>query len=84
MFTSYRAVVGALGSGPLADIFGRKKVIGLALAFSITGITLEFVATTNELFFGGKFINGFAIGALSTVAVTYIGEVRLPSQDPGA
>ncbi|KXH47369.1 MFS hexose transporter [Colletotrichum simmondsii] len=75
MFTSYRAVVGALGSGPLADIFGRKKVIGLALAFSITGITLEFVATTNELFFGGKFINGFAIGALSTVAVTYIGEI---------
>ncbi|KAF4450770.1 MFS hexose transporter [Fusarium albosuccineum] len=36
---------------------------------------MEFVATTNELFFGGKFINGFAVGALASVTVSYIGEV---------
>lgn len=47
----------------------------IALGFSFVGITLEFVATTNEVFFGGKFINGFAIGALGSVTVTYIGEV---------
>lgn len=36
---------------------------------------MEFVATTNELFFGGKFLNGFAIGAIASITVTYIGEV---------
>lgn len=36
---------------------------------------MEFVATTNEVFFGGKFINGFAVGTLQTVAGTYVGEV---------
>lgn len=70
------AVIGALGSGNLADWLGRKKVIMIALAISFIGITMEFVATTNEVFFGGKFVNGFAIGALSSVTVTYIGEVR--------
>ncbi|GJC88033.1 general alpha-glucoside permease [Colletotrichum liriopes] len=69
------AVAGALGSGNLADWLGRKKVIAIALAISFVGITLEFIATTNEVFFGGKFINGFAIGALSSVTVTYIGEI---------
>ncbi|KAL3293602.1 mfs hexose transporter [Colletotrichum asianum] len=69
------AVIGALGSGNLADWLGRKTVIMIALGFSLVGITLEFVATTNEVFFGGKFINGFAIGALGSVTVTYIGEI---------
>ncbi|TDZ30401.1 Maltose permease MAL31 [Colletotrichum spinosum] len=69
------AVIGALGSGNLADWLGRKKVIMIALVISFIGITLEFVATTNEVFFGGKFVNGFAIGALSSVTVTYIGEI---------
>jgi MFS transporter, SP family, general alpha glucoside:H+ symporter len=36
---------------------------------------MEFVSTTNALFFGGKFLNGFAVGALASVTVTYIGEV---------
>lgn len=38
---------------------------------------MEFVATTNPLFFGGKFLNGFAVGTLQAVTGTYIGEVRL-------
>jgi fucose permease len=36
---------------------------------------MEFVATTNELFFGGKFVNGLAVGTLQTTAGSYIGEV---------
>lgn len=42
---------------------------------SYAAISMEFVATTNELFFGGKFLNGFATGTIATVCVTYIGEV---------
>ncbi|KAL3468062.1 major facilitator superfamily domain-containing protein [Aspergillus heterothallicus] len=30
---------------------------------------------TNEMFFGGKFLNGFALGALASVRVTYVGEI---------
>lgn len=33
------------------------------------------VATTNPMFFGGKFLNGFAVGTIQAVASTYIGEV---------
>lgn len=33
---------------------------------------MEFVATTPELFFGGKFLNGFVVGALASVTVTYV------------
>lgn len=36
---------------------------------------MEFVATTDELFFGGKFLNGFAVGTLQAVTGSYIGEV---------
>ncbi|KAL0933855.1 Maltose permease MAL31-like protein 2 [Colletotrichum truncatum] len=69
------AVVGALGSGNLADWLGRKTSIMICLAVSFVGITLEFVATTNEVFFAGKFVNGFPIGALASITVTYIGEI---------
>jgi hypothetical protein len=29
------------------------------------------------MFFGGKFLNGFAIGTLKACSTTYIGEVRI-------
>ncbi|KAF1967930.1 maltose permease MAL31 [Bimuria novae-zelandiae CBS 107.79] len=69
------AVVGALGCGQLADWLGRRAVIMSCLVMSFVAITMEFIATTNGVFFGGKFLNGFATGALSSVTVTYIGEI---------
>ncbi|KAJ4352068.1 uncharacterized protein N0V89_007414 [Didymosphaeria variabile] len=69
------AVFGALGCGQLADWLGRRAVIMICLVVSFAAITMEFVATSNELFFGGKFLNGFATGALASVTVTYIGEI---------
>ncbi|OAL45946.1 general substrate transporter [Pyrenochaeta sp. DS3sAY3a] len=69
------AIVGALGCGQLADWLGRRMVIMICLAVTFAAVTMEFVATTNELFFGGKFLNGFVTGALASVTVTYIGEV---------
>lgn len=73
-----RAVMGALGCGQLADWLGRRMVIMTCLVITFAAVTMEFVSTTNELFFGGKFLNGFATGALASVTVTYIGEVRYP------
>ncbi|OQD89912.1 hypothetical protein PENANT_c002G09968 [Penicillium antarcticum] len=69
------AVVGALCSGQIADAIGRKLTIGVSLLITVAAVTLEFVATTNEMFFGGKFLNGFALGALASVPITYIGEI---------
>ncbi|KAJ5999984.1 hypothetical protein N7481_000393 [Penicillium waksmanii] len=69
------AVVGALCSGQVADTIGRKITIFVSLLISVAAVTLEFRATTNEMFFGGKFLNGFAVGALASVPITYIGEI---------
>ncbi|KAL4798108.1 general substrate transporter [Aspergillus venezuelensis] len=68
-------VVGALGSAQIADWIGRRNTIVLALCISFGAVTLEFLAMTNEMFFGGKFLNGFAVGALQAVCATYIGEI---------
>lgn len=71
-----RQVIGALASGQVADWLGRRNTLVLALLISFAAVTLEFVSTTNEMFFGGKFLNGFAVGTLQAVSGSYIGEVR--------
>jgi MFS family permease len=72
-----RQIVGALICGQLSDLIGRKKTVIIALAVSLAAISMEFVATTNALFFGGKFLNGFAVGTLQAVTGTYVGEVSV-------
>ncbi|KAI1632237.1 general substrate transporter [Biscogniauxia mediterranea] len=69
------AIFGTLGSGLLADGLGRKMSIFVALLISFAAITVEFIATTNPVFFAGKFVNGLSIGVMASVTVTYIGEV---------
>lgn len=69
--------MGALGSSYLADKIGRKLVYLLAFVLMLIGITLETVATTNPVFFAGKFINGFPVGAFGTITLTYLGEVYI-------
>lgn len=41
----------------------------LALVMTYAAVTLELVSTTDATFFGGKFLNGFAIGFLQSVTV---------------
>lgn len=47
-----------------------------SLAISYIAVAVEYIATTNPIFFIGKFLNGFMIGTVGTVMVSYIGEVR--------
>jgi SP family general alpha glucoside:H+ symporter-like MFS transporter len=75
----YRAVIGSFAAGSIADKVGRRLCFVVAMIFSVVGITVEVVATTNPVFFAGKFINGFAIGGFVSVAFTYVGEVSLLS-----
>lgn len=58
-------------------MIGRRYTLMGALAVSFIAVTLEFVATSNEMFFGGKFLNGFVVGTIQTVAGSYIGEVSV-------
>jgi len=76
-----RAVIASLASAELADRIGRKIVVAGALAISFVAVAIEFIATTNAVFFTGKLLNGFAVGVFQTVMITYIGEVRRRRQD---
>lgn len=71
----HRAVIGAPATSYIADKIGRKKAYAIAFVFVFSGITLEIIATTNELFFAGKFVAGFAIGGFGVLTVTYIAEI---------
>lgn len=69
------AIISSIASAELADYIGRKKVLALALIISFIAVAVEFVATTNAVFFAGKLLNGFMVGAVGTVMISYIGEV---------
>ena len=56
ILTKYSACIGSLGVAYVADKVGRKWAYAIGLAFSYVGITLEFIATTNAMFFAGKFV----------------------------
>jgi MFS family permease len=65
----------------LADLIGRKMLIGGAYLLVVAGITIEVVAngtsSPNAVFFIGKLINGFAIGGIISSIMTYVGEVSI-------
>ncbi|KAJ9623856.1 uncharacterized protein PV06_06810 [Exophiala oligosperma] len=69
------ATFGVLGAAAIADYMGRQWTIVGALVVSFVAITMEFVSTTKGVFFGGKFLNGFATGTIQAVMTTYIGEI---------
>jgi MFS family permease len=62
-------------SGWLGDKIGKKAMIGFAYGLILAGISVEMVATTNEVFFGAKFMIGFAIGIGLAVSFSYLGEI---------
>lgn len=45
------------------------------MIISFIAIAVEFVATTNAVFFAGKLINGLSIGIIATMMVGYVGEI---------
>jgi MFS family permease len=75
------SVIGTFGAAYVADKVGRKPVFIAGILASFAAVAPELVTTTNPVFFGGKFINGWTAGVLLAVAVTYIGEVSRTSRD---
>ncbi|KAK5045093.1 hypothetical protein LTR84_010241 [Exophiala bonariae] len=73
--TNAAGVVGAFLAANVADQWGRKITFTFLLAFKFLSITLEFVATTNQVYFGGILLSGFCAGGFGTLCMTYIGEI---------
>jgi MFS transporter, SP family, general alpha glucoside:H+ symporter len=71
-------IISTLCASAVSDKFGRKPTLIGAVLVSFAAIALEFVATTNPQFFGGKFLNGFTTGIIWSVAMSYVGEVSHP------
>ncbi|KAL3457585.1 major facilitator superfamily domain-containing protein [Aspergillus heterothallicus] len=70
-----RAIISCLIAAKATDMFGRKKTLMGALVISYIAVAVEFVATSNAVFFTGKFLNGFMVGTVAAVMITYIGEI---------
>ncbi|KAH7123948.1 general substrate transporter [Dendryphion nanum] len=68
-------VIAVLVTGQIADMIGRRYTILLSLVISFVAIGIEFMATTNAVFFAGKFTNGLSIGIIAVAMVSYIGEI---------
>jgi MFS transporter, SP family, general alpha glucoside:H+ symporter len=76
-------IVGAIISGYVSDRIGAKYTLTIAMIISFAGIALEFVATTNAMFFGGKTLNGAVVGVALTTTMTYVGGVcHIPMFSP--
>ncbi|KAI0123713.1 maltose permease [Xylariales sp. AK1849] len=69
------AVFGSLFAGWLGDVIGRKWAIFLFLCNSFIGVALEYIATTNGVFFAGKMLNGLSLGAFNCLCVAYVSEI---------
>ncbi|AHH93524.1 sugar porter family MFS transporter [Kutzneria viridogrisea] len=69
------AMLGALGSGPLADRYGRRvAIIGAAVVFAV-GAVLAGTATSAEMLVLARGVLGLAIGSASALVPVFISEV---------
>jgi sugar porter (SP) family MFS transporter len=69
------AMVGALSSGKLADLIGRRDVIMATAALFTLGAFVSAIAPSIYVLLLGRFIVGIAVGAVSVAAPLYIAEI---------
>ncbi|KAN0089452.1 MFS general substrate transporter [Hyaloscypha variabilis] len=69
------SVIGSLAAGYFGDLIGRRWTITAGLSFTFVGVALEFASDTVQVFFAGKFVNGLALGILTTMVLTWVSEV---------
>ncbi|MEA1916817.1 MAG: sugar porter family MFS transporter, partial [Campylobacterota bacterium] len=77
------AIIGAVSSGRVADIYGRKKVIiATSLVFALGSVATALAANV-EILIAGRVVLGIAIGVASFSVPLYISEVA-PSEIRGS
>lgn len=77
------AVLGAMSSGRLTDIFGRKKVILVTSIIFALGSVLTGAASSPEFLAYSRIVLGIAIGISSFTVPLYIAEIS-PTKTRGA
>ncbi|KAJ2459773.1 hypothetical protein GGF42_001268 [Coemansia sp. RSA 2424] len=70
--------LGSLLSGPLADRFSRKITIMLGALVCTVGSCIQFASISRAMLITGRFVNGLAIGFLSSVVPMYQSETAPP------
>lgn len=73
------AMIGALGSGRLADRFGRRSVIIAAAVVFVAGALVAAFAPTVAALLAARLLLGLGIGAASALVPVFIAEVAPPS-----
>lgn len=72
------AIVGAFGSGVLADIYGRKKILIIVALFFALSCVFTSLATSSVVFVSARLFGGLAVGAASVLSPMYVAEVAPP------
>lgn len=66
--------LGQLVLGPLADAYGRKRILQLGLALFTVGCVLSLLATNLETFVAARVLQGFGIAATNLLAKAIIAD----------
>jgi sugar porter (SP) family MFS transporter len=74
------AMIGALGSGRVADRFGRRPAVIAAAGVFTLGAVLAAAAPTLTALIAARVVLGLAIGAASALVPVFIAEVAPPAQ----
>ena len=72
--------LGALVSGYLSDIFGRKKSIMIGCIIWVIGSTIICASQNIGMLIAGRIINGLAVGIESAQVPVYISELAPPTR----
>ncbi|KAF6828095.1 sugar transporter [Colletotrichum plurivorum] len=76
------AILSALGSGQLNDIFGRRACFFLTIGLTVTGALVELFSPDWKVWLVGKLLMGAAMGSMQANTQTFVSEVT-PSQIRG-
>jgi MFS family permease len=69
---------GSLVNGPIADRFGRKSSILMAVFVFTIGSAIQAGAISVGMIFAGRTIAGFSVGMLTMIVPMYMSEVSIP------
>lgn len=73
-------VVGALGTGVLLELLGRRMTLVVATFFTIVGAIMQSAANGAALMIVGRCVAGIAIGILMPTCPAYIAELAKPAE----
>jgi SP family arabinose:H+ symporter-like MFS transporter len=72
------AIIGAFGSGILADLYGRKRVLIVVALFFAVSCVFTSLAKSSVVFISARLFGGLAVGAASVLSPMYVAEVAPP------